>query len=124
MPKPGKKPKARARKTPSETVTLPPRPLYTLLPWACQHYDDRSELKAYVPASGVWECVAEVRRTAGASAETMADYLMRIVNDHEKMSDLLRDAAEALDLCLQSDGLAWDAEREAEITARRIRERV
>jgi hypothetical protein len=123
MPKPSKKPKAADKqKNPTAPPASGKRPLYAILPWACQHYPDHSEVKAYVPASGIWETVADVRRTAGASAETMADYLMYVVNNHEKMREMMGDMIAALELCLQTEGLTWEAEREAEITVRRAKE--
>jgi hypothetical protein len=48
------------------------RPLYSLHPWQCQHYPDRSDITAYVEASSQWEVVAVVQPTSGVSAETLA----------------------------------------------------
>jgi hypothetical protein len=37
-----------------------PRPLYSLHPWQCRHYPDRSDITAFVEASSQWETVAEI----------------------------------------------------------------
>jgi len=89
-----------------------PRLFYSLQPWLCQHYPDRSDITAYVEASSHWEVVAVVQPTSGASAEALADFLVRLVNAHQKNQNLLRDAMEALEAVMQ-EGLNFATEQDA-----------
>ena len=56
------------------------RSFYGLVPWRCNHHADRSEIVAYVEASGRWETVAVIPPTSGASAEALATFIARVVN--------------------------------------------
>lgn len=55
-------------------------PLYSAQPWQCRHHKDHSEILAYVEATGTWEAMARVERTAGASAEVAAMFIVHAVN--------------------------------------------
>lgn len=100
------------------------KPIYALQPWVCQHYPDHSEIEAYVEATGDWEAVAEVHQTAGHSAEALADYIVRVINDNQKNKNLLLDAMEALQLCLEEDGLTFSSEQAVDRVFTRIKTKV
>lgn len=97
-----------------------PRPLYSLYPWRTEHHDDRSEIAAYVEASGKWETVAVIPHTPGASAETLAEFIMGIINDSQKNRDLLRDATRALEAVME-EGLTFSTEQDADAILKRVK---
>jgi hypothetical protein len=95
---------------------------YLLLPWACKHYPDYSEIEAYIPGRD-WETIAEVIANPGVNAELIAGFITRTVNNHEKNRDLFMQTAYALELCLSCDAkLSWEAEQEAQVLLVRIKE--
>jgi hypothetical protein len=89
------------------------RCFYSLHPWRCDHHADRSEITAYVEASGHWETVAVVPPTSGASAEAVAAFIVRLINAAQQNRDILRDAMEALE-AVMNDGLNFTTEQTAE----------
>jgi hypothetical protein len=89
------------------------RSFYGLVPWRCNHHADRSEIVAYVEASGRWETVAVIPPTSGASAEALATFIARVVNATQQNKDLLRNAMEALEAVV-NDGLNFTTEQAAE----------
>lgn len=95
--------------------------LYGLAPWSCKHFHTHSEIEAYLMAAGDWQTVAEVRQSANLSAEEMANYIANVVNDHDKLMNILDDMITALETCLDSKGLDWSAENEVDIVLRRAR---
>ena len=110
--------------TKSKATAASPRALYAAQPWTCRHTKDHSEILAYVEASGAWEVIAEVRPTAGASSETAAAFIARVVNTNQQNQSALRDAMEALELCLEEDGLTFSSEQAAERSVNAIRKLV
>ena len=90
-----------------------PQCLYETHPWRCDHHADRSEITAYVEASGRWETVLTVRPTSEASAEAIASFIIQLVNGHQQNNDLLRDAMAALEAVV-NDGLNFTTEQTAE----------
>ena len=97
---------------------------YATRPWECRHHKDHSEIVAYVEASGNWEAVADFRTTSGVSAEDMALFICGLINDDQNNKPLLRDAMEALELCLEDDGLTFSSEQAADKVVTRIKARV
>jgi hypothetical protein len=89
------------------------RCFYSIQSWECRHDKDRSEIKAYVEASGTWETILTVHPTSGASAETMAAYITAIINQQQRKQDLLQDAMDALELVM-NDGLTFSSEQAAD----------
>lgn len=112
-------PKAKKAKCP----TTQPRQFYTAHPWRCHHHQDRSEVKAYVEASGEWETVLTVHPTSGASTEVLANYVAAIVHEHQGKADLLQEAMTALELCLEEDHLTFTSEQAADRVVTRIKAR-
>jgi predicted protein tyrosine phosphatase len=104
--------------------TLPAKPLrqfYTAHPWQCQHHQGRSQITAYIEASGEWEATLTVHPTSGASAETLAAYVAAIINEHQGKADLLHEAMKALELCLEEDRLTFTSEQAADRVITRIK---
>jgi hypothetical protein len=95
--------------------------LYPLQPWQCRHHANRSEIAAYVEASGAWETVAVIPATSGASAEAMAAFITGLVNAAQQNKDLLRDAMEALESVI-NDGLDFSTEQAAEHVIKDIKQ--
>jgi len=100
------------------------RKFYTVHPWQCRHLKDRSEITAYVEASGEWETILTVHPTSGASAEVVAAYVAALVNEHQSKADLLQEAMKALELCLEEAQLTFTSEQAADRVVTRIKERV
>lgn len=100
------------------------RQFYAAHAWQCRHKKTRSDIEAYVEASGEWETIITVHPTSGASAETLANYVASIMNEHQSRIDLLQDALTALDLCLEGDRLTFTSEQAADRAATRIRARI
>jgi hypothetical protein len=90
------------------------RQLYSAQPWQSRHHEDYSEIVAYVEATGTWETIARVERTAGASAETAAAFIAHAINTGQQSRSVLRDAMDALQLCLEEDHLTFSSEQAAE----------
>ena len=107
------------KKTPAAS-----RSFYATQPWKCRHLKTRSEILVYVEASGVWEKIATVQATAGASAETAAEFIMQAINASQQSQSALREAMEALELCLEEDGLTFSSEQVAERSVNAIKKLV
>lgn len=103
--------------------TMQMRQFYTAHPWQCVHHQDRSEITAYVEASGEWETILTVHPTSGDSAEVVAGYIAAIMNEHQSKADLLREAMKALELCLGEDRLTFTSEQAADRVVTRIKAR-
>jgi hypothetical protein len=111
---------ARKRKAANKNKKTGLRSYYGLHPWRCTHHGDRSEVFAYVEASGKWETVLVVRASSGTTAEELAVYIVNLVNDRREDQDALEQAFAALDAVLQ-DGLTFTTEQEAEHAAERLK---
>lgn len=97
----------------SENPSKPPRCFYSIHPWKYHTHKDHSEIIAYVEASGDWETVLIVHDTAGANHETMAIFILAIINEHQEKRNVLCDAMDALELII-NDGLTFTSEQAAE----------
>jgi hypothetical protein len=95
--------------------------LYALQPWRCVHYPNSSEIEAYAEASGQFEVVAFIPRTSGAAAETTANFICQVINDHAQNKNLLRDAMEAFELVLEDNGLTFASEQAIDAIITRIK---
>jgi hypothetical protein len=96
-----------------------PKPAYTFEPWSCVHRDEKSEIEAYVMATGKREIIAETRATFGSTAEAVAEFIVRAVNDIDKREHLINEMTAALEMCLECEGpLDWSAEHDAEVSLR------
>ena len=110
--------------TKPKKATASPRSLYVAQPWKCRHLKDHSEILVYVEASGAWETMGLVQPTGGASAETAAEFITQLINTSQQNQSALRDAMEALELCLEEDGLTFSSEQVAERSLNAIKKLV
>ncbi len=90
-------------------------------PWECRHHADRSEIVAYIEVAAAWETVAVIPPITGSSAKATAEFIARLVNDSARTQSLLREAMEALQLCLEEDTLTFASEQAADRVAAEIR---
>ena len=60
------------------------------------------------------EIIAETKQADGIDARANAEFIVRAVNSYEKTRPLIAALVGALELCLASKGLTWEAEQEAE----------
>ncbi len=91
-----------------------PRRFYFTAPWQCVHHPDRSDITAYVEASGTWETVATILPTSCFSAEALATFVLDTINDQVEGRDLLRDAVSALKLCNEEAQMTYTSEHMAD----------
>jgi hypothetical protein len=101
-----------------------PRQFYAAHPWQLRHKKTRTDVEAYVEASGKWETVLTVYPTSGATAETLANFAVGILNEHQSKIDLLQEAMMALELCLEDDHLTFSSEQVADRAITRIKARI
>jgi hypothetical protein len=93
---------------------------YRSRPWRCIQSGDECALSAFVEASGEWETVAIVQPTSGADAKSLANFILRVVNDWNEHDDLFQAASEALEAVLQ-EGLTFSTEQEVESMVERLK---
>jgi hypothetical protein len=111
---------ARKQQKPVSKQSMPKkRSLYNVTPWICVHHTDRSEIKAHVEYTGQQEVIAIIAKAKGINAEALAEFITRLINEHENNQNQMREAIAALELCLESDGLSWEAEQAADVIIRR-----
>jgi hypothetical protein len=99
------------------------RNYFGLHPWQCRHHADRSEIVAYVEASGAWETVAVIPATSGAHAEELATFIASLVNDNQQNQTLLQAAIHALELVIEDDGLTFSSEQAVDSVIERLKKR-
>lgn len=95
--------------------------MFPAQPWKCIHHRDYSEITAYVEASGQWEIVATIQTNAGASSEAIANFICGTVNNNQQNKNLLQEAMEALEICLEDEGLTFSSEQAADRVLTRIK---
>ena len=100
------------------------RQFYAAHPWQLRHQKTRSDIVAYVEASGEWEIILTVHPTSGTSAEALANFVAAIMNEHQSKSDLLQEAMMALEFCLEDDHLTFSSEQVADRAITRIKARL
>ena len=106
------------RESMPKTDGKPRKPPYTFEPWLCVHGPEKSQIEAYIMATGKREVIAEAVPTAGNTAEEVAEFIVRTVNDIEKRELLINEMLSALEICLECEGLNWSAEHDAEVAER------
>jgi hypothetical protein len=111
------------KSTKSKRPAKQSRQFYVAHPWQCRHEKDRSDITAYVEASGEWETILTVQPTSGVSAEALATYVAAIMNEHQGKADLLQEAMTALELCIEEDHLTFTSEQAADRVITRIKAR-
>jgi hypothetical protein len=111
-------PKVTKQSTPPKNT----RSFYALHRWEAKHYKDRSEIEAYVEASGKTETVLTVHPTSGASAEAIAVFVCHLINHNQKNKNLLLDAMEALELCMNEADMTFATEQAADRVVTNIKQ--
>jgi len=111
-----------AKKAKAQNPAQEPNRFYSAQPWQCRNHKDRSEIVAYVEASGTWEVVATINTTSAISAEVMAQFICGLVNDNHKKKDLLKEALRALESVLE-EGLNYSTEQELDEVVAHIKEK-
>lgn len=94
---------------------------HTPVRWTCYHHIDGSDVTAYVMASGGLETIAQTRQANGIDARANAELIVRAVNNHDRYWPIINDLVSALELCLQCQGITWEAEQEASVVLRKIK---
>jgi hypothetical protein len=90
--------------------------------WRCEPRDSDCALLAFAEARGKWEAVALVKKTSGASAKALADYIVGVLNGLHSDGMLLKVAQGALEALLE-EGLNYSTEQDADIVIRRLKSR-
>jgi len=60
--------------------------LQATLPWSCTSFGGQSEIEAFIPATGQWATIADVRSVVGTDidAEELALFIIRAVDAYFK----------------------------------------
>ena len=97
------------------------RTVYAIHPWECRHHQYHSDILAYVEASGEWEVIAVIRPSSGLGAEAMATYITDLINDTRQNHNILQAARDALEACLEEDGLTFSSEQTVDRVMARLK---
>jgi hypothetical protein len=111
-------------KSPKPKSTQPqgsqPRAFYAAQPWRCVHHPDRTDITAYVEASGERETVATIHPSSGARAEDIASFVANLVNAHQQNRHLLHDVIDALE-AVMSEGMTYSTEQDLDAVLKRLK---
>ena len=99
-------------------TTFKQKRLHDLHPWSVQHYGGYSEIRAYIEITGQWEVIIE---TKSINHIAIADFIIFVVNAHNRDPNLVEEMAHALELCVESNDLNWESEQAADSVLRRIK---
>lgn len=80
----------------------------------------RSEISAYVDATGKWETIAIIPPTSDHTAEAISTFIAHSINDIHEHGELLVSAMNALDDILR-EGLTFSTEQTADRIVDRIK---
>jgi hypothetical protein len=105
---------------PKRTKGKAQHPDCSLQHWRCQHLPGYSEITAYAEASQKWELVAVVSPASGVSANEVAEFIIRALNESQRDHDLLRAAMLALEGVME-EGLTYSTEQDADVVVQRIK---
>lgn len=117
---------SKARKPFAETEAAPAvqrKWLFAIEPWRYRLLDDRRSavIEAYVEAAGKREVIARIIQTEWIDADRTASFITDAVNALHAHDATVTELCNALELCLESDGLTWAAEIEAEAAIKRAK---
>jgi hypothetical protein len=93
---------------------------YSGPPWTCEHYPDRSEIKAMHQTAG--PAVLIIPQTATNNAREISEMLVSVANERIAYIGLIQQMKAALAICLENNGINWEAEHDADICMRRAEE--
>ena len=89
--------------------------------FSCTHFDEISEIDAYIASIDKVESIADIRSAAGINAKDIAEFIVRAANNEARMKNIIHQLLDALRLCLDCDGkLTWEVEQEADAMYERI----
>jgi hypothetical protein len=91
-------------------------------PWSAVRRSGKAVIEGFVDQTKQWERVADIEASPHVDRRAAADFIVRAVMDYAINRALIMHMAEALEDCLECDGLTWSAEHDAEIMVRRARE--
>jgi len=92
-----------------------------VVPWSALRRAGTAGIEAYVTAAGQWQQLAEIVPSTHYSNRTVADYIVRTVGEYPLLLAIVRQATAALEICLESERLTWEAEHDASIAVARAR---
>ncbi len=98
-----------------KTVAAANQSLKATTPWACQHSAEGSSIDAYLESTGEWTTIARIPASADINPKEIAEQIVRAVNSYEKNHSMMSEMVEALKLCLECEGITWEAEHDADI---------
>ena len=101
-----------------ETTSFKQKRLHDLHPWSVEHHVGYSEIRAYLEITGQWEVVVEAK---SINHIVVANFIISVVNVHNRDPNLVEEMAHALELCLESNDLNWESEQAADSVLRRIK---
>jgi hypothetical protein len=90
-------------------------------PWTALRRAGTAGIEAYVTATGQWHTLVEIAPSPHYNNRAAADYITRALGDYPLLLAIIRQAADALDICLESERLTWEAEHDASIAVARAR---
>jgi DNA-binding CsgD family transcriptional regulator len=88
------------------------KPFYQSDEWRAQYRNGYSEVEIHDGAANIWSTVMHVQ---GKHHLEIADFTVAVINAHNQKIDKYEEAIRALEICLESDGLSWEAEQAADI---------
>jgi hypothetical protein len=97
---------------------------YTIQPWSCVHENGKSQIEAYVMATGKHEMIAETFPTSDNSAEAVAELIVKAINMYDKRERLIEEMVAALEICLECEGLNSVAAHDAAIVLYRSKRKI
>ena len=92
------------------------------MPLLCVHRLDYSEIVAQVGTKGNQAIIGTVLNSKFVNAKSVSEFLVRAANRFERNEGYIQQAISALELCLATNRLTWEAENEADLAVRRVKE--
>lgn len=92
-----------------------------IAPWSGLRRAGTAVIEGYVEAARAWETIVEISPSPHTDARAAADFIIRAVTEYPLQRALIRQLTDALEICLESGNLTWEAEHDAEIALARAR---
>lgn len=105
----------------SESEQIPAKSLRRAF-WFCNHQPDASDIVALSEKDKRPQIVARAFSTPHKSAHFHAELIVSAVNNQEQMKEIINEMIGVLEMCLESGGLTWKAEQEAEFVSNKARQ--
>lgn len=107
----------------AETAALPEQGIPSA-PWTCvDMMSGGSMIHGFVDSDGEWKMIGHITGQKGVNAKATAEFILRLVNDHDQTVIALRSALSAIKELIECAGktISWAAEQESEIAEKKIR---